>query len=957
MFLCGKFQFMRNLLLSLAGFLIATVSVAQTGSIKGKITDSKTGEEIIGANVSIQGTTIGDATDLEGNYNITNLKPGTYSLVVTFVTYKTHTIPDVVVEGGKVTTVNIIMQEDATELEEIVVQGTREINNDLALINAIKESKLVVSGISAEQIVRIPDRDAAQIMQRVPGISIVDNRFVMIRGVSERYNQVMINRAIGPSTEIDKRSFSFDLIPAGSLDQILIYKSGTPEQPGDFAGGVIQIVTKQAPAENYFKIGTAVGYRFNTTGKDFYSSQGSPTDKFGFDNGFRALPDLFPTTEQLINSNRTSVLREQAGRSLTNNFDNTARTAPIDFGLNMELSQNFRIGKTRVSTLTNLLYSNTYLTKEVDFNRYLFDGESTDVRFSYQDRYYENDVRISGISNWAFVFNDRHKIEFKNLANLLGENQTILREGQDLFLNDDRFYKNYAYHYLSRFIYSGQLQGTHKFADNSVTLDWVGSYNYINRDEPDFRRFRTFRLVSSGEETYQMQLPPSANLFETGRFYSDLTDIGISNGVNLEKKFGDVSSKRAPALRAGYYVESKTRDFSSRYVSYLYPGFFDPTIGEQLIRLPLSTIFAPENIRSQNGFVIEEGTRPSDRYTGENLLLAGYIGGNLPLGKFDVAGGFRLESNRQQINTATNNGPVVVDNPVVSPMPFLNTAYNLTDRSLVRVAYSRTVNRPEFRELAPFLYYDFELELGVFGNPNLKTADIDNIDLRWEMYPNPGEIISLGSFYKAFRNPIESILQLTAESPQSTYGNADRAFAYGAEFEFRKSLASLGVSKFLRNMAVNLNASYIVSEVDLGNQAGFQQRKRELQGQSPYLFNTGLYYTDSDNDFSMSVAYNVFGQRIFQVGDINFPSVYELPRNQLDVQVAKQFGRMEAKLNIQNLLNAEYRFYQDTDVNNKIDVNSTDAPILRYKIGQQLSFSVNYKISKDSPARRSPFIL
>lgn len=937
---------MHKLLLAISLILVSLTALAQNGTITGVVTDSKTGETIIGANVSIQGTQVGDATNLDGEFTISNVKPGLYTLVVSFVTYKTHTVPNVVVESAKVTKVSIAMQEDATELEEIVVQGAREINTDFTLIKSIRDSKLVVSGISAEQIVRIPDRDAAQIMQRVPGVSIVDNRFVMIRGVSERYNQVMINRVIGPSTEVDKRSFSFDLIPSGSIDQILIYKTGTPDQPGDFAGGVIQVITKQPSDDNYFKIGTSLGFRVNTTFKDFNSSDGSSTDKFGFDNGFRSLPALFPSTSALQSTSRTSSLREQAGRSLTNNFDYSTRQAPLDFGLGFELSQNFRIRNVKIGTLTNLAYSNSYQRKDVEFNRYLFDGSITGLRFAYNDLYTGNDVRISGISNWSFVLNDRHKIEFKNLANLLGENQTVIRNGQDLFLNEDRLYRNYAYHYLSRLIYTGQLQGTHKFAGNSLTFEWTGGYNYLNRDEPDYRRFRTFRLISSGEEEYQMQLPPSANLFETGRFYSDLTDSGISGGMSLEKKFGEVADKRSPSIKAGYYVETKTREFNARYISYLYPGFFDPQIGEDLIRLPLSNIFTPGNIKSQDGFVIEEGTRPSDTYTGENLLVAGYVGGNFSIGKIDVSGGIRVESNRQEILTATNNGPIKVDNPVLSPLPFINTAYNITDRSLVRLAYSRTINRPEFRELAPFLYYNFEHELGVFGNPDLKTADIDNVDLRWEMYPNPGELVSFGVFYKHFRNPIESILQLTAESPQATYGNADKASAYGAELEFRKSLASLGMSKFLRNLSVNLNASYIYSQVDLGSQAGFQQQKRELQGQSPYLFNAGLYYTDDDNGFSTSVAYNIFGQRIFQVGDINFPSVYELPRHSVDMQLAKQFGRMEAKLNIQNLLNAEYRFYQDTDVNNKIDVNSTDAPILRYKIGQQFSFSLSYKISR-----------
>ncbi|HMP99281.1 MAG TPA: carboxypeptidase-like regulatory domain-containing protein [Cyclobacteriaceae bacterium] len=925
---------------------ISFYSFAQLGSIDGVVTDASTKEPIIGANVYIEGTTVGTSTDLDGKFLINNVKPGTYNIVVSFITYRTHIEELVAVEAGKRITLNVEIVEDIAELMEVVVRGTREINNDMALITAIKESKLVVSGISAEQIVRVPDRDAAQIMQRVPGVSIVDNRFVMIRGVSERYNQVMINNVIGPSTEVDKRSFSFDLIPSGSIDQILIYKSGAPEIPGDFAGGVIQVITKQAGDENYFRFGTSLGFRANTTFKDYKQSQGSSTDIFGFDNGFRSLPANFPSTFDLQNSTRTSALRQQAGSSLTNNFGYNTRTAPVDAGMNMELVQNFNIRGVKINTLNNLAYSNAYQFKDVSFNRYLFNPEEIFERFSYDDRYYENDVRISGISNWAVSLNKNNKIEFKNLVNILGENQTILREGIDFFVNVDRDYQNYSYHYLSRFIYSGQLQGTHLLPESGIKIDWVGGYNYVNRNEPDFRRFRTFRVNSLGEEGFQMQLPPSANLFETGRFFSDLTDIGLSNGLNFEKKFGDVDEKRTPALRAGYYVERKERNFNARYVSYLYPGFFDPMVGEQLIRLPINEIFAPENIRTQDGFVIEEGTRPSDTYVGENLLLAGYIGGAIPLGNFDISGGIRLESNRQQIRTADTSGPIEVDNPVISPLPFMNTAYNISDRSLVRLAYSRTINRPEFRELAPFLYYDFELELGVTGNPNLKVATIDNVDLRWETYPNPGETISAGLFYKAFTNPIESILLLTAESPQSTYGNADKGYAYGVELELRKSLASLGVSRFLHNTAVNLNASYIVSEVDLGEQAGFQQRRRPLQGQSPYLYNIGIFYTDEPKGFSASVAYNIFGQRIFQVGDINFPSVFELPRHSLDLQISKRFGKLETRFNIQNLLDAAYRFYQDTDENNKIEIGGRDVPILQYNIGQAFSLGLSYRVSK-----------
>ncbi|MBX2897425.1 MAG: carboxypeptidase-like regulatory domain-containing protein [Cyclobacteriaceae bacterium] len=923
-----------------------TLAIAQNGSITGKVIDAGNKEPVIGANAVIQGTTVGSSTDLDGNFTIANLKPGTYTVAVSFVTYKTHVIPDVTVESGKIISIAVELNEDATELEEVIVTGTRQVNTDYSLVAAIKESKLVVSGISAEQIARVPDRDAAQIMQRVPGISIVDNRFVMIRGVSERYNQVMINKVIGPSTEVDKRSFSFDLIPSGAIDQILIYKSGSADIPGDFAGGVIQVVTRQFNDENYFKVSTSLGMRAGTTFNDFNKSQGSSTDWLGYDNGFRSLPATFPSTNAMIQSSRTSELRQNAGRSLTNNFDYSTVSAPVDFGFGFELSHGFNLGRLKLGTLTNVAYSNSYQNKVVNFKRYLFDNQSIEDRFNYNDTYSENDVRISGISNWLATIG-KSRFEFKNLINLLGENQTILRDGQDLFLNTDRFYRNYSYHYQSRFIYTGQLQGTHKLADNSVIIDWVGGYNYVNRDEPDFRRFRTFRLLSSGEETYQMQLPPSANLFETGRFYSDLQDKGFSNGVNIEKKFGDVNNKRTASVKAGYYIESKERDFNARYVSYLYPGFFNQEEGQRLIRLPLNEVFAPGNIKSSDGFVLEEGTRPSDTYTGSNFLTAGYVMGTLPAGKFDLTAGVRLENNVQKLNTISVDGPVEVNNPILSVLPSLNMAYNLTDRSLFRLAYSRTVNRPEFRELAPFLYYDFELEQGVQGNPNLRTATIDNIDLRWEIYPNPGEAISLGMFYKSFNDPIESILLLTTEAPQSTYGNADMANAYGVELEFKKSLSSLGVSRFLRNTSINMNASFIFSEVDLGAQATAQQQVRQLQGQSPYLINAGAYYNDDVKKFAVSVAYNIFGPRIFAVGDVNFPSIYELPRHSLDLQLSKQFGKLETKLNIQNLVNAKYRFYQDTDVNNKIDTQGgRDASILAYTVGQQISISLGYKISR-----------
>ncbi len=940
---------MRNLVVTALFLLLSTFVLAQNGTLSGKVLDVKTNEAIIGANVIIEGTTVGAATDIDGKFQINNIKPGTYNIIVSFITYKTQKISAVVVESGKVTSLEVPIAEDVAELQEVVVTAKREINTDATLIKSIREAKLVVSGISAEQITRLPDRDAAQVMQRVPGVTIVDNRFVIVRGVPERYNQVMINGAIAPSTEIDRRSFSFDLIGAGAIDQMLIYKSATPEMPGDFAGGLIQVVTKQPTNDDFTSVGLSLGYRTTATFQDHKYSNGSSTDWLGYDNGFRDLPADFPTSDILKTSQKNSSLRERAGKSLTNNFAPNTKEAPLDMGFNFGLARSFNVGKVKFSNLTSFMYSNSYLHSEAEFLRYnSFTASTAEKRFEYKDNFYSNDVRFNIVHNWRFDLNDRNSLEFKNLFVQLGEHETTIRTGDDKIQNPNFDRLNYAYHYLSRSIYSGQLSGSHKFGDGSLKVNWLVGLNYIKRNEPDYRRFRTFRdKAASSEDPYTMQLPAAGNVFETGRFWSSLEDKGYSTAADFQKTFGSEGSKRKPTVRAGYYAEYKTRSFGARYVNYLYPSGtdFDPMIGDSLSRLPLTNIFSPANIKKQDGFVIEEGTQPQDAYEGTNLLTAGYVGGSLPFNKFDVTLGFRGEYNVQKLTAKTNSGVIDVNNPVFSALPSLNLAYNLSDRSLVRMAYSRTVNRPEFRELAPFLYYQYEYEVALIGNDSLQTATIDNLDLRWEMYPNPGEILSIGGFYKSFTNPIETYLQITTENPQLYFGNAPSAKSYGIEFEFRKSLASLGVSRFLRNTSVNLNAAWITSTVDIGSSAATQNQiqNRPLQGQSPYIINTGLYYQDDQSGISVNLAYNVFGPRIFSVGDKIFPSWWEMPRNSLDLQIGKVWARrFETKLNIRNLLDATYSIYQDNNNDNEI-ITDQEAVIRKYKVGTTYTLSLSWK--------------
>jgi hypothetical protein len=933
--------------LSLLVLLYAAGSIqAQEASIAGMVFDKENKEPLIGATVGIENTDKGAFTDFDGNYILRGLAPGIYNLVISYIGYNPTTITGVEIKPGERQKLDILLSANSVMFEEITVVEYRQTNTVEAVLLEIKQAKQVVSGVSSQQIVKSQDNNAAQIMARIPGVTIVDNRFVMVRGLSERYNNVMINNVVAPSTEVDKRTFSFDMISSGMLDRLLVYKSGSADLPGDFAGGVMKIHTVDHTGEDFFKVNLGIGYRAGTTGQSFSQSQGSPTDFLGFDNGFRRLPGNFPDSRALQQSPRNAELRREAAHLLPNNFNPREMIAAPDHSVGFSFGRNMTLGGKRLTTINQVNLSSSYQSYVRDFYRY-FEWEDRQSpilqRFRFDDNVYEKENRVSILSNWKLRLNDRSSISFKNLFNQIGENETILRRGKDFLQRPDDDLQNYLLGYRSRSIYSGQLEGVHEVSDRSQ-LHWVAGGSFLRENEPDLRRFRTFRNQDQTDQPFTMQLPPSSNLFETGRYYGDLTEFSVNQGLDYSWSFLGVRQAKSK-LKTGYYVDYRDRAFNSRYFSYLYPGFFDPNEGQRLANLPLDQIFDKENVRTRDGFVIEEGTRPIDSYTGTNLLTAAYVSADLPVGRFDISTGVRSEYNVQQLNSRDDFQSIVVDNPILSILPFLNTAYNLNDKSLIRLAYSRTVNRPEFRELAPFLFYDYQLEAGRFGNPNLRVATIDNIDLRYEIYMRPGETFNIGAFYKQFTDPIEDRTIITTEQPSFTYINAASAQNYGFEVEFRKSLNGMTNSAFLDRFSINTNASIIWSEVDLGFTSSVQERVRPLQGQSPYIVNAAVYYDDRARGFSGSVVYNIFGNRIFSVGDVLFPTIFELSRNSLDVTMTKQVGkRTTVKLGIQNLLDAPFRFFQDSDRDEKI--GSKDDPIFTFRRGQLVSMNFTFDLSR-----------
>lgn len=943
-------------------FIFFSVVLAQnTGTIKGQLKEEGANEAIIGATVMLKGTTYGTSTDVEGYFQISAVPEGVYTVSISAVGYESKEIENIKVEKGKVILINTTLLTESSEIGTIEVVARKQTGTDISVIAEIKEAEQVAVGISSEQIQKSQDRDAAQVLRRIPGVSLQEGRFAIIRGLPQRYNAVMINDIYTPSTEVDSRAFSFDLVPSNMIDRVLIFKSGGPELPGDFAGGAVKIYTKNAPEENFTNISFGYGGRIGTTLREVSDYQGSGTDFLGFDNGLRKLPKNFPA---FLSNDLSPVERAKIGRdALSSDIGIIRRKVMPDQRYAFNMGRKFSKKNLRFGTLTSINYSNSHQYYQATQNDLINDALPANIIGSFNDDLYNNNIRLGLLHNWSLSWNADNRIEFKNIFNQQTLKETIVREGS-IFSTENQDFINYSQLFDQRSFYGGQITGKHKFNNEALVLTWATGLNYTNRQEPDWRRFRTNRIRQTDPNStvpYVLAIPGSANLTD-GRYFSNLNEYAYSGSLAIEQKLNKISAneKNPIKLRYGLYTERKTRQFNARYFSYLInPATVDIDAIEQIKILPLGQIFRPENINGITLLTFAEGTSPEDSYKGFNTLVAGYVGGYIPLGeKVSITPGLRAEYNIQQLEARNRSGFADnANNPILSLLPSLNATYNLNDKQLIRLAYSRTVNRPEFRELAPFNFYDFNINADTRGNSRLKTATIDNADLRWEYYPSAEELISVGVFYKLFQSPIEAYQQNTSAGGTAIvfgFGNAQSAQGYGIEAEFRKSFYNWTSVKFFQNLSVVANASYLISNVNVGRQVDLgpsstgltdvdAPSNRTLVGQSPYLVNAGLYYNSEEKGFQLNILYNVAGPRLYLVGNNNRPSLYEVPRNILDFNVSKSFldKKWEVRLAMQDILNQPFKFVQDSNLNGKID--GLDSDFRSFRPGATFNTTITYR--------------
>ena len=919
---------MKKLLFTLLFTLINLFVFAAVGEISGKIIDEK-GETVMGATVMIEGTTKGARSDLDGKFTIKNVEDGKYTLLISYIAYEKKTISDVVVKDGKSEFLNINLAKSSKNLKEIVIKTAAKKESINALMIQQKNMATISDGISGEMIKKTADRNTSDVLKRVSGVTIVDNKFAVIRGLADRYNMAMLNGNILPSSESDRKAFSFDIFPSSLLDNIVISKAATPDKPGEFAGGIIDLATKDIPNDNF--LSTQVGTGMNTIGTFDAYKQGatSKTDWLGYDKSVRIIPSSIPTTEDY--QKQSTAQKYETSKLFGNNWKITDKNSmPMNRSIQVAGGLNKKFGKeSAIGLIAGLSYNRNFRANYLERG----DINGNVVAYKYNDTVYKDNVLMGGIVNVGFKINNHHKINFKNTLTANSENQTIFREG-DLIENAQLIKSNASWFTNNRLI-SNQLNGEHVITKQKIKIQWGVGQNTIKRTTPDLRKFYT--LKNYGEANYAAYVPlGQGSPFYSGTYF-DETSEKIKNAnidVTVPYKIAGINQ----SVKVGAYLQKKDRIFDARVFGYKQGKNSGHNINLDL--LPQDQIFAPENMNA-SGYVLDEITQPNNSYAATSTLQAAYImNDHSILDKFRVVYGVRVESFKQElIEGNIVKGDIKVNKDNTNILPSVNFTYLLNKKTNIRLCASKTLSRPEFRELASSSFFNFANLLTYQGTNDLEQTIIQNYDVRYEYFMGKGEMISGSVFYKNFDNAIETIMTPGAKSIK--YKNAPNATCYGLELEFRKSLSFLSDNEksFVNNIAVFGNFAYIKSNVNIESTVAGGEKvlyKRAMQGQSPYIINFGASFTHPEKNLGVNLVFNRIGERIFAVGDFDqVESMYEAARNVLDLQISKKiYKKIEVKLSFSDILSNPTVFYYNTLKDNTADKTNTS-----YQKNQDFNYS------------------
>lgn len=952
---------MRQLFILTLSLLFTASLFAQTGTIRGTISDKETGELLMFTNVTVKDTDplIGAQTDLDGNYEI-KIDPGTYALEVSYVGYNSKIITDVEVKTNEVTIIDFPLDVEGVTLAIGATVTAKAIDRtENALLQIQRKAITVQDGISAQEISRFGSNNAAESMKRVTGASVVDGKYVFVRGLGDRYSSAQLNGMQLPSTDPYRNAMQLDLIPSNLLDNVIASKTFTPDQPGNFTGGNVNLKTKAFPER--FTLAANISTSFNTQSSfqdEFLTQEGGSSDGLGFDDGTRDIPAILQSEDYIsqvtasanIRSRRNkelATLVDQGANALSKQHQPSTSTSAMNHAASFSIGNQFTIAGNPLGVLVGLNYRKSYSHYGDGSFKY---WELTDPNAPLNINRDLNDARsvetpqVGGMVNLSYKFLGSNKISFIGLYNHTANNDNRMLEGTfPAIISGSGVFQTRALRFLERNFVDYQLSGEHAIGKNGIKLNWAGAIVQTSQDSPDFRQFSNTKVTRDNGETDYFISPAEFDL--PFHFWRSLEDEQMSGMVDLIIPLGGESS--ANKIQLGGFYSGKDRIFRDNVYqvqlgnSEDYEGNPDAFFGEENVGI---IDFNENTERYTVGlFPINfEKSTTQNSYDGYENITAAYGMAIYDWDQFKVIAGARLENTDIFVQSQDTTLAVGEINQL-DILPSLNLIYKLNDNMNVRATATQTLARPNMRELAPFVSFDFGGDFRIQGNPDLERTLIQNYDLRWEMFPNPGEIVAVSAYYKNFNNPIVTAFVPESANPLIRYVNVDQAQVYGVEVEFRKNLGFMGPA--FEKFKFSTNVSLIESVVDIPEAekaiiAEFNPAKgtdRPFQGQSPYLVNAALNYVDAENGWDAIVSFNVFGERLADISEGATPDIYEQPRPQLDVSVSKSIGEnFGIRVRANNLLNPDTRTL--------MRFNGEEYDIQNFSRGTSFGISLSYKI-------------
>ncbi|GIV57180.1 MAG: outer membrane protein [Rhodothermaceae bacterium] len=929
----------------------------QTGKITGVVVDAGTGETLIGANVVLDGTTTGATTDLDGRYTIERVPPGTYTLVFSYLGFRDARVEGVEVKAGAVTRVDMSLVEEAVEVGgEVVVEARALRNNDAVLLKDRAKAIAVSDAISARAMAQAGAGDAAEAMSRVTGASVVGGKYVYVRGLGGRYGNAQLNGATLPSADPDRNAAQFDLFPANLLDNIVATKTFTPDQPGSFTGGNVNLRTKDFPERFGLQLTTTTGYNTRASLKDdFLSGPRSDTDWLGFDDGLRALPSLLQSPGLAIprptQARRDPALAAQLDQ-LTRAFNPVMVPVPRRSGLDLSYAASLGTQMPVFGRALGVVASATYSRgfKAYDGGRVaqfvLTDPSAEELFVDYDlaDRQGTESVNWGVLANLTYKLHPHHQVGVNLYRSQVSDHEARYAVGPFPKNSPETVrFETYVLRYTERGVRSGQLRGEHFL--RPVRIDWMASVAGTRQEEPDLRFFFDQFVDVVREDTtfrvYDLVLG-SSNATPPTRLFRDLEEENREMQLNVEVPV-DLGLAAPVKLKTGGAYLKKDRTFRERKFDYV-----EGSVPFRVFNGDVNAYFGPDNIgileenngRFVFGNTIRDGSIAANNYDGTQEVAAAYAMAEVPVTRrLRLIGGARYEAASFEIvSRDSTKAPGRLDDR--DGLPSLNVVYALQDNMNLRLSATRTLARPTFREKAPFSAFDFAGGRQTAGNPDLQRTLINNYDVRWEWFMRPGEVLAVSGFYKYFKHPIERVV--ISNNDQETYQNVPRARVAGVEFEVRKLLDFVALP-VVRRMTVSTNLALIHSETDVPERElafaeGFDiGTTRPFQGQSPYVFNLTLAYDHLERGTSVSVSFNRFGKRLARVSIGGTPNIFEFGRNDLNLVVKQRLvGNVDARFAVANLLDDDYVEGQE--------YNGRRFEARRYRLGVTYKLSLTYNL-------------